>query len=62
MFVMPIALAGADSCPAGAVDQDMTVLALPLPHGARVLALVAFLGGLSAATAMVIVECVALPS
>ena len=38
----------------------MIVLALPLSHGASTIALVAFLGGLSAATAMVIVECVAL--
>ena len=38
----------------------MFVLALPLSAGSELLALVAFVGGLSAATAMVIVETVAL--
>src|SRR5215475_1387315 len=39
---------------------NLFVLALPLAAGSQVLALVAFVGGLSAATAMVIVETVAL--
>ena len=60
LFVVPIALAGLLTFPAGAVDSDMYVLALPLRAGSQVLALVAFIGGLSAATAMVIVETVAL--
>ena len=38
----------------------MTVLALPLQFNADYIALVTLIGGLSAATAMVIVECVAL--
>ena len=38
----------------------MFVLALPLSAGSELLALAAFVGGLSAATAMVIVETVAL--
>ncbi len=42
------------------VSGDLYVLALPLSAGAHWLALIAFLGGLSAATAMVIVACVAL--
>ena len=46
-------------CRAG-VDRDMAVLALPLRHGQSIMALMAFIGGLSAATAMVIVESVAL--
>jgi Na+/proline symporter/signal transduction histidine kinase/CheY-like chemotaxis protein len=59
LFVIPLAVAGDLLLPAG-VDRDMTVLALPLQQGAFVLALFTFLGGLSAATAMVVVECVAL--
>ncbi|HEY8384082.1 MAG TPA: PAS domain-containing hybrid sensor histidine kinase/response regulator [Microvirga sp.] len=59
LFVIPIALAGLASFPEGHIDRDMTVLALPLHQGAVGVALAAFLGGLSAATAMVIVESVA---
>src|SRR5947209_416547 len=46
--------------PAGRVDSDMFVLALPLTAGSQVLTITTFVGGLSAATAMVIVESVAL--
>ena len=60
LFVVPIALAGLLTFPAGKVDSDMFVLALPLHTGSSVLTIVAFVGGLSAATAMVIVESVAL--
>ncbi|TMI98435.1 MAG: hybrid sensor histidine kinase/response regulator [Alphaproteobacteria bacterium] len=60
LFVIPIAMAGLITFPRGIVDSDMYVLALPLRAGSEVLALVAFIGGLSAATAMVIVETVAL--
>jgi Na+/proline symporter/signal transduction histidine kinase len=60
LFVIPIALAGLVSFPFGAVDSDMFVLALPMEANARLLSLMVFIGGLSAATAMVIVECVAL--
>ena len=56
LFVLPIALAGLMTFPAGQVDSDMFVLALPLHGGANTLAPIAFIGGLSAATAMVIVE------
>ncbi|MDQ4059890.1 MAG: PAS-domain containing protein, partial [Pseudomonadota bacterium] len=52
-------LAGLATFPEGHVDRDMTVLALPIQDGAGGVALAAFLGGLSAATAMVIVESVA---
>ena len=58
VFVVPIALAGLHLLPADA-DRDMTVLALPLREGATTVALAAFVGGLSAATAMVIVDTVA---
>src|ERR1700759_185576 len=60
VFVIPIALAGLVSFPFGAVDPDMYVLALPMEGGSEWLSVVTFVGGLSAATAMVIVECVAL--
>ncbi|HLL26063.1 MAG TPA: PAS domain-containing hybrid sensor histidine kinase/response regulator [Xanthobacteraceae bacterium] len=59
LFVVPIAVAGLYLFPQGAVDSDMFVLALPLSARADTLALFAFIGGLSAATAMVIVESVA---
>lgn len=60
VFVLPIALAGQMFFPGGAVDADMFVLALPLESGQPVLALLVFIGGLSAATAMVIVATTAL--
>src|ERR687897_96739 len=60
VFVVPLALAGLAAFQPGEIDRDMTVLALPLRDGAGLIALAAFLGGLSAATAMVIVESVAL--
>jgi Na+/proline symporter/signal transduction histidine kinase len=60
LFVIPIAIAGLLTFPAGQTDSDMFVLALPLAAGSELFTLVAFVGGLSAATAMVIVESVAL--
>ncbi len=60
LFVLPIALAGVMTFPAGRMDSDMFVLTLPLTAGSDLMTLVAFVGGLSAATAMVIVESVAL--
>jgi Na+/proline symporter/signal transduction histidine kinase/CheY-like chemotaxis protein len=60
LFVMPIALAGLLTFPLGLTDGDMFVLALPLRAHSEWLTLIAFVGGLSAATAMVIVESVAL--
>ncbi|HEY8332510.1 MAG TPA: hybrid sensor histidine kinase/response regulator [Tardiphaga sp.] len=60
IFVIPIALAGLVTFPFGAVDSDMYVLALPIEAGSTFLSIVVFIGGMSAATAMVIVECVAL--
>jgi Na+/proline symporter/signal transduction histidine kinase len=59
LFVVPIALAGVLSLPAG-TDPDTLVIALPLATGHGGLGLLAFLGGLSAAASMVIVETVAL--
>jgi Na+/proline symporter/signal transduction histidine kinase/CheY-like chemotaxis protein len=60
LFVLPIAVAGVLIFPPGQMDSDMFVLTLPLTAGSDVVTLVAFVGGLSAATAMVIVESVAL--
>ena len=60
IFVIPIALGGMAVFPEGAIDRDMTVLALPLFKDAGTIAVIAFLGGFSAATAMVIVDSVAI--
>jgi hypothetical protein len=59
VFVLPIALAGLLEL-GSAVDADTFVLSLPLAEGQGALAVLVFLGGLSAATGMVIVESVAL--
>jgi signal transduction histidine kinase len=60
LFVLPIALGGLLHFPGGEVDADMFVLALPMVEHQQMLALAVFLGGLSAATGMVIVETIAL--
>lgn len=59
LFVLPIAVAGRLAF-GDTVNPDLYVLALPLAHGSHALAVVAFLGGLSAAASMVIVETIAL--
>lgn len=58
LFVVPIAVAG-HVLLGGQVDADSYVLTLPLSQDKPALALLAFLGGFSAATAMVIVATVA---
>ena len=60
VFVLPIALAGLLVFGREGTDPDTFVLALPLADGQPALALLVFLGGLSAATGMVIVETIAL--
>jgi signal transduction histidine kinase len=60
IFVLPIALAGQLQFPDGRVDADTFVLTLPMAHRQEWLALLVFIGGLSAATGMVIVETIAL--
>jgi len=60
LFVVPVAIAGMLTFAPGTVDGDMYVLALPIAGGSEFFALAAFIGGLSAAAAMVIVETVAL--
>ncbi len=59
LFVVPIALAGQLSLPPG-ISADSFVISLPLAEARPELALLAFIGGASAATGMVIVACVAL--
>ncbi|CAN1502946.1 HATPase_EvgS-ArcB-TorS-like domain containing protein [Rhabdaerophilaceae bacterium] len=59
IFVVPIALAGLILLPGEGVDRDLMVIRLPLLANAGWVALLAFIGALSAATAMVIVESVA---
>jgi Na+/proline symporter/signal transduction histidine kinase len=60
IFVLPITFAGLMHFPAGTVDADTFVLTLPMAHQQQALALLVFIGGLSAATGMVIVETIAL--
>jgi len=57
--VIPLALAGLALLPAG-TSPDLFVLSLPMANGFPGLALLAFLGGFSAATGMVIAETLAL--
>ncbi|MCE5974821.1 ATP-binding protein [Sinirhodobacter sp. WL0062] len=59
LFVMPIAVIGLELMPAGS-NPDLFVLTLPLSQGQGNLALLAFLGGFSSATSMVIVAAIAL--
>ncbi len=59
LFVLPIAAAGMLSF-GNSLKGDVYVLALPAAAGNDALALLAFIGGLSAGSAMVIVACVAL--
>lgn len=59
IFVVPIAAAGLLTLP-GTTPADTYVLALPLALENPTIAIIAFIGGLSTATAMVIVETVAL--
>lgn len=59
LFVLPIALGGLLYFDGAKVNPDNFVLSLPLAAGQPALALFAFIGGLSAATGMVIVETIA---
>ncbi len=59
LFVLPIALGGLIDFDGQGMNPETFVLSLPLAHGQHALALLAFIGGLSAATGMVIVEAIA---
>jgi Na+/proline symporter/signal transduction histidine kinase len=58
LFVLPIALAGLQRLPSGS-NPDLFVLTLPLESRQNALALVAYLGGFSSATSMVIMSSIA---
>ncbi|TMH68063.1 MAG: histidine kinase [Betaproteobacteria bacterium] len=60
VFVLPIAFGGRMHFAGGNVDADTFVLTLPMAEKQEWLALLVFIGGLSAATGMVIVETIAL--
>ncbi|MEZ5856916.1 MAG: sensor histidine kinase [Hyphomicrobiaceae bacterium] len=60
IFVLPIAMGGLLHFPDGNVDADTFVLTLPMVQKQEALALLGFIGGLSASTAMIIVATVAL--
>ena len=60
IFVVPLAVASLLTFAPGTMDRDLAVLALPLEARNSFVALLTMIGGLSAATAMVIVACVAL--
>jgi Na+/proline symporter/signal transduction histidine kinase len=60
IFVLPIAFGGILHFGDGRVDADTFVLTLPMVEHQQGLALLVFIGGLSAATGMVIVETIAL--
>jgi len=60
IFVLPIAFAGLLQFTGDSVDADTFVLTLPIAKMQGGLALFAFIGGLSAATSMIIVETIAL--
>ncbi|GAA4760796.1 PAS domain-containing hybrid sensor histidine kinase/response regulator [Stakelama sediminis] len=59
LIVLPVTVAGLAILPAH-VSPDLYVLALPLSHGSTSLTLLAFMGGVAAATGMVVVETIAL--
>ncbi|MEO8669562.1 MAG: histidine kinase dimerization/phospho-acceptor domain-containing protein, partial [Bauldia sp.] len=59
LFALPIAAAGLTLLPADS-NADYYMLTVPLAQGQRGLAMLAFIGGLSSATAMVVVEAIAL--
>ena len=59
LFILPIAVMGQSTLPPGS-NPDMFVLTMPLAAGRGDVALLAFIGGFSSATSMVIVACIAL--
>ncbi len=60
LFVLPVAFGGMLKLGHTGIDADTYVLALPLAAGHSWLALLTYLGGLSAASSMIIVETIAL--
>ncbi|NOT71523.1 MAG: histidine kinase [Hyphomicrobium sp.] len=60
IFVLPVAFAGLLMFPDGSVKPDTFVLTIAMKDQQPLLALLAFIGGLSAATGMIIMEAIAL--
>lgn len=60
LFVMPVALAGVLLFPDGTVSADTFMVSIPMSEGWPAVALIAFVGGLSAGTGMIIVAAVTL--
>ena len=60
LFVLPIALAGLAIFPAAGATADSFILRLPLHFDSHLISVVVFLGGFSAATAMIVVDSLAL--
>ncbi len=60
LFVLPIALAGLATFPAAGATADSFILRLPLHFDSHLISVVVFLGGFSAATAMIVVDSLAL--
>ncbi|WKN43049.1 sensor histidine kinase [Tunicatimonas pelagia] len=60
LFVLPIALGGNLLFQDQGIDADTYVLAIPQYYGANAMIIFTFLGGLSAATSMIIVSTIAL--
>src|SRR5437867_5563770 len=60
LFVLPIAFAGLLVFPQSGGQADSFILRLPLHFESRIISVVVFLGGFSAATAMIVVDSLAL--
>ncbi len=60
IFIVPMTIAGTIMFAGGTVSPDTYVLNLPMSANSTFMTMAAFIGGLSAATAMVIVESIAL--
>jgi len=60
VFVLPIAIAGQLTFPGGSVDADTYVLTIPLFYQQAWLGILVYVGGLAAATSMVIVAAIVL--
>ncbi len=60
LFVLPIAFAGLTVFPEAAAQADSFILRLPLHFDNHLISIVVFLGGFSAATAMIVVDSLAL--
>jgi Na+/proline symporter/signal transduction histidine kinase len=60
IFILPIAIAGQLTFPGGSVDADTYVLTIPLFYQQAWLGIVVYIGGLAAATSMVIVAAIVL--